>query len=150
MRDFATSFTVDQTPQDAFAAITNVRGWWNFDVEGGTAAEGDEFAYRAGDEHSCTIRLTEVVPGRKVSWLVLSNYFDGVEDAEWANTTITFDIAEKDGRTEVRFANNGLIPAHECYSNCSTAWTFFVTTSLRDLIATGEGQPIGGRQKAGR
>jgi hypothetical protein len=27
-QDFTAAFTVDQTPEEAFAAINNVRGWW--------------------------------------------------------------------------------------------------------------------------
>ncbi len=141
---FTTTISVDRTARDAFAAITNVRGWWTEDIEGGTAQVGDVFRYRAQDVHQCTIRVTEVVPGRKVSWLVLDNYWDSVEDTtEWANTTITFDIAEHDGQTEVRFAHRGLVPQYECFELCSTAWGFFVNTSLRELITTGTGRPNG-------
>src|ERR1700743_2538698 len=139
---FATSFTVDRTPQEVFAAITNVRGWWTDDIKGGTAEVDDVFRYRAEDVHRCTIRVTEAVPGRQVSWLVLENSFDSVEDTtEWANTTITFDIAERDGATEVRFAHHGLVPEYECFRLCSTAWGFFINTSLRELITTGTGRP---------
>jgi uncharacterized protein YndB with AHSA1/START domain len=141
---FTTSFSVSQTPQEAFAAVTDVRGWWTEDIEGDTAHVGEEFAYHAGDLHRCRIRVTEVVPGAKVSWLVLENYFGDVEDTtEWQNSTITFEITEQDGGTEVRFTHHGLVPEYECFDSCSVAWGFFVNTSLRDLITTGTGLPNG-------
>ncbi len=141
---FTTGFTVDQTPREAFDAISNVRGWWTEDIDGPTAAPGDEFRYRAEDIHVTRFRVTEAVPGRRVAWRVLENHFDSVEDTtEWADTTVEFDISEKDGRTEVRFTHRGLVPVYECYDNCSNAWGFFVTSSLRDLIATGTGRPNG-------
>jgi hypothetical protein len=47
-QNFSTAFTVDQTPEEAFAAINNVRGWWTGEpgIEGGTSKLGDEFCYR--------------------------------------------------------------------------------------------------------
>lgn len=61
--------------------------------------------------------MTEAVPGRKVSWLVVDNYFNFTRDeTEWTGTTITFDISEKDGQTEVRFTHQGLVPADECFA----------------------------------
>jgi hypothetical protein len=141
---FATGFSVDRTPREAFDAITNVRGWWSEYVDGGTAEPGDEFKYHFEDLHRCTIRVTEVIPDRKVSWLVLENHFGFTEDqTEWTNTTVSFDVAQKDGQTEIRFKHEGLVEAHECFGVCSNAWSFFVNSSLRDLITTGEGQPNG-------
>jgi hypothetical protein len=141
-QSFTSGFSVENTPNEAFDAITNVRGWWSEEIDGGTAALGDEFTYRYGDEHRCTMRLTEVVPGRKVSWFVVDNHFDLIEDkTEWAGTTVTFEIYEKDGRTEVRFTHQGLVPEYACFGACSAAWGFFVNGSLRNLITTGEGRP---------
>jgi hypothetical protein len=141
---FATSFSVDRTPREAFEAITNVRGWWSEEIDGDTAEPGGEFTYHYEDVHRCTIRVTELNPGRKVSWLVVENYFDFTQDqTEWTNTTITFDISEKDGQTEIRFTHQGLVPEHECFDVCSTSWSFYVNDSLRNLITTGEGQPNG-------
>ncbi|MER6669410.1 MULTISPECIES: SRPBCC family protein [Amycolatopsis] len=135
---FTTSFTVDRTPQQVYDAFTDVRRWWSEEIE----YTGDEFEYHYEEVHRCRIRITESVPGRKVSWLVLENHFDFTRDeTEWVGTTITFEIEEKDGKTEARFTHHGLVPEYECFDVCHKAWTFYVGTSLRDLITTGEGQP---------
>jgi hypothetical protein len=141
---FATTFAVDRAPTEAFHAITNVRGWWSEEIDGRTDQVGAEFTYRHEDVHRCRIRVTEAVPGRKVSWLVVDNYFNFTEDeTEWTGTTISFDISEKDGQTEVRFTHQGLVPAYECFEGCCTAWGFYVNGSLQSLITNGEGQPNG-------
>lgn len=140
--DFTTTLLVDQTPAKAFSAITNVRGWWSEEMEGGTAELNDEFTYRYKDVHNCRIRLTEVIPCKKVVWLVLSNYFKFTKDkSEWTGTEIIFDISEKDGKTNIRFTHKGLIPEYECYDICSNAWTQYIRQSLLSLITTGKGQP---------
>ena len=36
-QDFTTSFTVDHSPEEAFEAINNVRGWWSGEVAGETS-----------------------------------------------------------------------------------------------------------------
>ena len=41
-QDFTATISVDQTPQEAFNAIKNVRGWWSENIEGGTSKLGDE------------------------------------------------------------------------------------------------------------
>lgn len=139
---FTTTFTVDRTPAEAFAAITNVRGWWSEEVEGGTAAAGDEFDYHMQDLHRCKVRVTEVVPDRKVEWLILDNHFAFTTDkTEWIGTTVTFEIAETEGGTEVRFTHHGLVSEYECYDVCVNAWGFYVRTSLPELITTGAGRP---------
>ena len=56
-QNYTTSFTVDQTPEEAFAAINNVRGWWSEEIEGRTDTLGDEFTYRYKDDHSSTPRI---------------------------------------------------------------------------------------------
>jgi len=141
-QDYTTSFLVDQTPEEAFDAINNVRGWWSEEVEGDTAKLNDEFTYHYKDVHSCRMRLIEVIPGKKVVWLVLDNYFDFTKDkSEWKNTKVIFQIAEKDGKTEIRFTHEGLVPAYECFDICSNAWGGYITGSLRNLITIGKGQP---------
>jgi uncharacterized protein YndB with AHSA1/START domain len=141
-QDFTTSFTVRQTPQEAFEAITNVRGWWSEDMSGGTARVGDVFDYRFKDIHRTKIEIVEAVPGSRVVWHVIDNFFSFTEDrTEWTDTKIVFDIRQQANGTEVRMTHVGLVPDYECYDNCSSGWTTYVGGSLRSLIETGKGQP---------
>jgi len=136
------SFTVDQTPEAVFAAINNVRGWWSGDLDGSTEALGDEFTYRYQDIHYSKQKITESIPGRKVVWHVLDGYLKFTRDTkEWTGTDITFEISKNGDKTDVRFTHVGLSPDHECFDVCANAWGFYINGSLRNLIATGQGQP---------
>ena len=141
-QNFTATFTVDETPEEAFEAITDVRGWWSGEIDGRTDVVGEEFTYRYEDVHYSRQRITELVPGRTVVWHVEEGSIDFVEDkTEWTGTDIRFDISAKGGETEVRFTNVGLDPDVECFDGCSSAWSFYINGSLRSLISTGTGEP---------
>jgi Activator of Hsp90 ATPase homolog 1-like protein len=141
-QSFTTSFTVDQRPDVVYVAINNVRDWWSGDNEGSPDTVGGVFTHRYEDMHRCKIEVVELVPNRKVAWLVLDNYFDFIEDkTEWKGTKMVFDIAEKGAKTEVRFTHEGLVPEYECFNVCSNAWGSIINGDLRSLIATGKGSP---------
>jgi hypothetical protein len=141
-QNLTTAFTVDQTPGEVFAALNNVRGWWSGEIEGNTGKLGDEFTYRYKDVHRSKQKITELIPGKKVVWLVLDSQLNFVNDkSEWNGTKITFEITKKGDKTEVRFTHVGLVPDHECFNACSNAWGSYINGSLRSLITTGKGQP---------
>jgi Activator of Hsp90 ATPase homolog 1-like protein len=141
-QNYTTTITVDQTPEEAFAAINNVRGWWTGDpgVEGSTDKLGDEFTYRYEDVHYSKQKITELVPGKKVVWLVSDARLNFAKDkTEWKGTEITFEISKKGNQTEIRFTHVGLVPQFECFDSCSDAWGSYINGSLRKLITTGKG-----------
>ncbi len=148
---FTTTFSVDQSPEAAFNAINNVRGWWSEEIEGSTDKLGDEFTYRYKDVHHCKLKVIEVIADKKVVWLVLDNHFNFTKDeSEWTGTKITFEVSRKGDTTEVHFSHVGLVPEYECYGVCSNAWGSYINGSLRSLIATGKGRPNPKEQKAGQ
>jgi hypothetical protein len=141
-QNYSISFAVDQSPEQVFNAINNVRGWWSGEIEGDTDKLGGEFTYRYKDVHRSKQKITEFVPGKKIVWHVLDSHLSFVKDkTEWKGTTINFEIAKKGDKTEVRFTHVGLVPDFECYGACSNAWGSYITGSLRSLITTGKGQP---------
>ena len=141
-RDFTTSIQVDQTPQEAFDAINNVRGWWSEEIKGDTDRLNAEFTYHYKDVHISKMKIIEFIPGKKVVWLVLDNYFNFTKDkSEWKDNKIIFKIAEKDNKTQLQFTHKGLVPIYECYEVCNDAWSNYIKNSLRSLITTGKGQP---------
>src|ERR1700722_14622840 len=104
--NFTTSFSVDQSPQQAFAAINNVRGWWSGEIEGDTGKPGAEFTYRYQDVHRSKQKITEFIPGKKVVWRVSDSHLGFVENkSEWNGTDIVFEISQAAGKTEVRFTH---------------------------------------------
>jgi len=139
---YTTSFTVDQSPEEVFKSINNVRAWWTGDIEGRTDRLGDEFTYRFQDLHCSTHKITELTPGKKVVWHTVDASINFVKDkTEWNGTDIVFEIARKGDKTELRFTHLGLVPAIECYGGCSGAWGSYINESLRSLIVKGKAQP---------
>jgi uncharacterized protein YndB with AHSA1/START domain len=141
-QNYTTSFTVDQSPEEVFDAINNVRAWWSGEIDGTTDKLGGEFTYRYKNVHRSVQRITEFVPGKTVVWRVLDAELNFVNDkSEWNGSAVVFEITKKAGKTELRFTHAGLVPAFECYGGCSGAWEFYINDSLRNLITTGKGQP---------
>jgi hypothetical protein len=141
-QDFATSIVVDQTPEEVFKAINNVRGWWSGEIEGNAEKLGEEFTYRYKDMHRSKQKVTEFIPGKRIVWRVTDAELGFVTNkTEWKGTDIIFEIAKKGDKTELRFTHAGLVPAFECYGGCSGAWGALIEGNLRKLISTGKNQP---------
>jgi hypothetical protein len=141
-RNYTATISVDQSPKEAVDAIRNVRGWWSEEIEGSIVKVGDEFKYHYQNLRTCTMKFVELVPGKRVAWLVTDNHFSFTEDkTEWKGTKVVFDIAKKGDKTEIHFTHEGLVPSYECYNVCSDAWGSYIRGSLKNLIKTGNGSP---------
>ena len=140
--DYTITFRTEQTPETVFEAICNVPAWWSEAFRGNAARPGDEFEVRFfGDVHYSRHRLTEAVPGQKITWLVTDSSLNFVQDkSEWTGTTNSFEIIPSGSGTELRFTHQGLTPQLECFKNCNSGWNQYLQ-SLLQLINTGTGAP---------
>src|ERR1017187_9212414 len=111
-QDYTTSILVEQTPEEVFNAINNVRAWWSGEIDGDTDKLDAEFTYRYQDIHRSKQKITEFIPGKRVVWHVIDSYLSFIKDKEeWNGTDIVFKITRKGDKTEVRFTHVGLVPA---------------------------------------
>jgi hypothetical protein len=139
---YTTSFSVDQSPEDVFNAIVNVREWWGEGITGETKKEGDEFTYEVRGVHHSVQKLVEVIPNKKVVWLVTESNMTFINDPkEWIGTKIIFDIKQEGNKTKLIFTHEGLVPEVECYKFCMPAWNQYIDGSLFKLITNGKGTP---------
>ena len=137
--DFTTTITVDQTPEEVFDAVNTPQDWWSGDFEGYTKNLNDEFTYRYQDMHYSKQLVAELIPDKKVVWLVTESRLNFIADKEeWTGTKMIFEISGEDGKTQLKFTHAGINPQVECYDACSTAWGQLIQQSLNNYIATGK------------
>lgn len=141
-KNFTTVIVVDKSPEQVFDAVNNVTAWWTENLTGKSQKMNDEFDVHFGDVHYSRQKLIEVIPGKKVVWLITDSRLNFIKDkSEWTNTKISFDITPQGDKTALRFTQWGLTPEVECYDACSNAWGDYINNSLRNLINTGRGNP---------
>jgi hypothetical protein len=141
-KNFTTQILVDQSPEDVFTAINNIRGWWSENIIGRTTTLNDEFIYQYKDVHVCKMKIVESIANKKTVWLVVENKFNFTKDQEeWKGNKIVFEITEKNEKTQLQFTQIGLVPEYECYTVCQDAWSSYIQGSLKNLITIGKGNP---------
>jgi len=139
-QDYTTSILVEQSQAEAYNTILNVRAWWSGlygeSFEGSSEQLGDEFSFRAGDgAHYTKQKLVELVPNKKVVWLVTEANLSFVDKAdEWEGTMFGFEIYPETGKTKIVFTHKGLVPEFECYNACAPAWTQYLQEKLTAAI----------------
>ncbi|HEY3403107.1 MAG TPA: SRPBCC domain-containing protein [Ohtaekwangia sp.] len=140
---FTFTLSTTRTPHEVFQAITRVRDWWSGyydeEFEGNTKKLHDEFSFRAGDGvHFSKQRLVEVIPDKKVVWLVTESALSFIEKKdEWTGTKIIFEISKADDKTQLTFTHEGLTPESECYDACAPTWSQYLQKKLLPLINLG-------------
>jgi len=141
-QDFSITFLVEQTPDEVFKAIINVRDWWSEEIEGNSENLNDEFIYRYGNLHYSKHKIIEVEQGTKVVWLTIDSKLTFVnKQDEWSGTKMKFEISKLEDITKLVITHSGLVPELECYDACSAGWTYYLLNSLLPLIKTGIGNP---------
>jgi uncharacterized protein YndB with AHSA1/START domain len=123
------------SPNDVYTALTTLEGlsgWWTKDTQGESeVGRVLEFRFPAG---GFDMEVVELVPAERVVWQVV----DG--PSEWVGTTVTWQLREDDGYTNILFTHAGWREPVEFMHHCSTKWAVFLM-SLKGLLESGAGAP---------
>src|ERR1700761_5725325 len=107
IESFRASITVNQSPQRVFDCLTReVAKWWGGpDLTGNTTRLNDEFIINHPGAHYSKQRLIEVIPDRKLVWLVTESKMNWLKNdqQEWQNTKMSFEINTAGDQTTVHF-----------------------------------------------
>jgi uncharacterized protein YndB with AHSA1/START domain len=135
MTEIRLNIAIKATPEKIFNAVTTQEGlecWW---AKQTTAKPEVGFVniFTFGKFRN-EMKVTKLTAGKKVEWKCI-NSID-----EWIDTSISFDLEEKDGRTILRFAHSGWKAVTDTFAGCTYDWALFMK-SLKSLCETGTGTP---------
>lgn len=134
---FTETIEVPQSPPVVFARLKDVSRWWGGpDLAGRTAEAGDEFTVIHGDAHYSKQKVIEVVPDRRIVWLVTESRLNWLQKdkSEWTGTKMIFELTAENDSTRLRFTHEGLTPGKESYARCAEGWVMVITDWLFDFI----------------
>jgi len=115
---------------EAVATVDGLKGWWTANTEG-ECKEGGKLTFRF-PETGPEMEVLELSPNEFIKWRCV----DCVE--EWKDTILTFDIEEKDGGTELLFAQSGWDYQSDFFAHCNMKWATFML-SLKEFCEKGKG-----------
>jgi hypothetical protein len=139
LESFSATIETTKSPQVVFNAINDVTNWWSKDFEGNSTKLNDEFIINHPNQHYSKQKLIQVVPSKKIVWLVTESKLNWLKNntEEWTNTQMIFEISTKDDKTILHFTHDGLTPEKECYAMCEKGWNMIIKDWLFHLIIVG-------------
>jgi|SRR5437868_9380523 len=130
-------FHINASKEKVFEAISTINGisnWWTTKTTRETSA-GGAFQTRFGEGDGPQMKVVEIIPNEKVTWECTS-------PEGWKGHIFTFALDQNDGKTRVRFSQDGWTEQGDFYASCSFSWARYME-SLRQLCQTGNGEAFG-------
>ena len=142
--NYTTSIKVNARKENAFEAIASeLEKWWG-KVDNPGTQEGDEFTISFG-RTKWRFVVTRYSKYNQINWKCINaaHFVDGFTniEEEWLNTELFWKFKKNNGYVEISLEHSGLTPSLNCYKICESGWNFFITTSLKNYLETGEGNP---------
>lgn len=139
-KNFNRSISVNINANEVIKKISKVPDWWGINFSGNSEKLNDKFVVKMGGDSFFNFTLAELVPDKKLVWLVTDCNMPWYSNKkEWQNTKLIFDLSETNGVTTLNFTHEGLTPEIECYNDCEPGWNHWITRSLFSYLTTGTG-----------
>ena len=138
--NYTATIELTKSPEEVFNQIKQVSKWWSKDFEGSSTQLNDEFIIHHPGAHYSKQKLIEVIPNKKLVWLVTESTLNWLEKDknEWTNTSMIFEIINGGDKTLLHFTHEGLTPGKECYARCEQGWNMVINDYLFNFITYGK------------
>jgi hypothetical protein len=107
------SIEVAKPPQEIFdCLIHHVSKFWPEELEGKCSKLNDEFVFKSGDSHYSKNKVIELVPNKRVVWLVTES-IRRTDNFDWTGTRMIFELTSVGDNTILRFTYDGFVQKNE-------------------------------------
>lgn len=139
-KSFTVTIELNKSPELVFKGINDISKWWGGrDLTGNNIKLNDEFIINHPGAHYSKQRVVEIIPNKKVVWLVTDSTLNWLKknQHEWTNTRLIFVLTSDDTKTSLHFTHEGLLPQLECYERVSQGWNTVIKDYLFNYIGKG-------------
>jgi len=130
MKNYEHTITVTLAPDRVFDALTKeMSNWWT-EMTSVVREVGDKTTAKFEDGTTWSFEVVKLEKNKLIELRCYeANHIHPVTTpemrTEWENTTLRFDIASRDGDTDIHFTHIGLTPEVKCYDICHSGWDHF-------------------------
>lgn len=111
--NYTVAIQVAKSPAAVFShLIHDISKFWPEEFEGKSTQLNDEFIFRTGDGHYSKNRIVELVPGKKVTWLVTESMRRS-DNFDWTGSRMIFELTPGESSTLLEFTYDGPILEEE-------------------------------------
>jgi len=134
---YTVAIDVAKSPNDVFDHIINdVPGYWPEEMEGKCTQPGDEFIFRTGDSHYSKNKVVELVPDKKMVWLVTES-LRNTDNYDWTGTKMIFELTPGPNSTLLEFTYDGVVLENE-YERLVQICDMVIKERLYHLFTSGK------------
>jgi hypothetical protein len=138
---YTVAIEVAKSPKDIFNHLLHdIAEFWPEDVEGEGSKLNDEFIFKTGNSHYSKNKVIELVPNKKLVWLVTDSYRK-MDNFEWTGTKMIFELVPHADQTEVIFTYDGVILMSES-ERLFQVCDFVIKENLFKSLSTGKAAPL--------
>ncbi len=142
-QDYHSSISANITPSEALDKISRASEWWATNFEGSSQKPNDIFTVRFGNGDMYKVKVSEIIPDKKITWEVIDSYQGWHENhAEWTGTKIVWEVFPQKDSIEVKMTHLGLAPEFECFDKCSQGWDYLLQKSISRFLTENKGLPV--------
>ena len=113
---------IKSTPEKIYEAISTQKGiasWWSVH-NNALPQTGMVYRISFGGDYYKEIKITELVPNKKVVWEILEAH------PEWLNTKVSFEITREKDVAELRFSHSGWNDYTDMFAQCNHHWGVYL------------------------